>query len=1334
MYSIYRGGVFLTSCSDDDNGGGGDGTVSVTGVTLSQESASVTVGSEITLTATVKPENATNKEVEWTSSDSSIATVDGGKVTAKKTGNATIQVKTKDGSKTDTCEVTVKAKAGTVTLGSGDSAVTITVDENGMATLADGTKITVEESDDGVATYTVNGGSTYTVTTTTDAEGTQTTTAKEKTASGQEKDVGVVKTVTYTVTFSTDGGSTVDAQTIESGNTATEPAAPTKEGYTFAGWYSDLELTSEYDFTAAVTADITLYAKWTANATPTPTPTPDPDVDENATVYKAEDITEAEVIAMKDASGNAPEAGKSTKLAAGTYAIWAGKGAIVTGAEKMSVQINTGKTVPVAIVSATNMSGVTATAVPVVGANISTIGGPLTNYVRVDTPQAGATKIDLNITIDAVTDSTKTMAPFEGASFWILATDLEGKILAVLDIGDIYKDNIDSKYGSMNASNKWEGTAVDVSLGTATLGEKVAIGFARGRGSGGLKIHSITLTPAAPAKTEQAAPTAANFTAEAPTSSGGNGTVTINGITDVTTLEYAASADADAADWTTVAASPVSLASGTYYFRFKETDTKLASPASPAVTVSVYVDPGKGSQTTPNKDAFTTTATTASGNDGTITIPSAITPTTVEYKLATETTWKAASTATISALAAGTYDIRLAATDTLNASDAVQVVVKAFTAAPSLDDFTVTKASAENAADGKIKAKSATAIANLEVLTGTDTWTKWEDLGSGEGLTLSEDKLELSGLSAGDYTARYAETATTAKSANGTITVGYVKTFTSFDVTSTGVTANEGSNDKTYTAEDGSWSVSGAKIQFTDSKSDSVGIETYDYDANAGTGYKYTGRVNVKSGKFTIKTTSGTIFRIDGGSGSNGSARDFTFTGAEEAKWSPSSTGTFYFTANAATVEIAIGSNACNIYGIHVVDSKAETKELSSTTTYSKPTLELSASSVAKGGEVTISATIPKSKTEKTYSDGTKETTEADVTETITYKVATVTDGNAGDYADATVTDGKVSTSEQGTFSYTASYTIEETTYTSDAVTLEVTKSFEAETKYVSLAAATIGGKDAQVVDLNLDSITGIEALSSEYLTAEYTAANGDTPAYITLTSKKGSSGEAVTVTVNGTKDSASVTAALLVVVSAGGEMTVTAKAYSAAPNSVTVKLFTSPAEGETATYSATPVISAEGLVSKKADATWAYNSTIGAIKSDCPKWGTSTNVSGGYIEPNSSVTYTPQKDEDVGYVTFTLKAEVACKVTKVSVKSGNGQTNDAYLAVFLGDKNVAQANYSSKVATITDAEISKDNTFAKDADIVVKVGMVSSKTQSSTKSGWAKIAISDLVLTVEKQ
>ena len=79
----------------------------VTGVTLSETTKTIAIGEEFTLTATVTPTDAADKSVMWMSDNSSVATVDGGKVTAVAAGKANITVTTKDGGKTATCAVTV---------------------------------------------------------------------------------------------------------------------------------------------------------------------------------------------------------------------------------------------------------------------------------------------------------------------------------------------------------------------------------------------------------------------------------------------------------------------------------------------------------------------------------------------------------------------------------------------------------------------------------------------------------------------------------------------------------------------------------------------------------------------------------------------------------------------------------------------------------------------------------------------------------------------------------------------------------------------------------------------------------------------------------------------------------------------------------------------------------------------------------------------------------------------------------------------------------------------------------------------------------------------------
>ena len=70
-------------------------------------------------------------------------------------------------------------------------------------------------------------------------------------------------TTRYTVSFETNGGSRTASERVKRNGTLTEPTAPTKDGFDFAGWYADKELKEKYDFSAKVTKSMTLYAAWT---------------------------------------------------------------------------------------------------------------------------------------------------------------------------------------------------------------------------------------------------------------------------------------------------------------------------------------------------------------------------------------------------------------------------------------------------------------------------------------------------------------------------------------------------------------------------------------------------------------------------------------------------------------------------------------------------------------------------------------------------------------------------------------------------------------------------------------------------------------------------------------------------------------------------------------------------------------------------------------------------------------------------------------------------------------------------------------------------------------
>ena len=71
-----------------------------------------------------------------------------------------------------------------------------------------------------------------------------------------------------TVSFESNGGSKAKSEKVFKNSALKEPAAPEKEGFTFAGWYSDKELKEKYDFSEKVTGAMTLYAAWEKNDAP----------------------------------------------------------------------------------------------------------------------------------------------------------------------------------------------------------------------------------------------------------------------------------------------------------------------------------------------------------------------------------------------------------------------------------------------------------------------------------------------------------------------------------------------------------------------------------------------------------------------------------------------------------------------------------------------------------------------------------------------------------------------------------------------------------------------------------------------------------------------------------------------------------------------------------------------------------------------------------------------------------------------------------------------------------------------------------------------------------
>ena len=97
------------SCNPENSDSGPEEIVHVTGVSLDRSNVTIKEGESVTLVATVKPDNAENKNVSWSSSDASVASVNNsGNVTGVKVGSATITATTEDGGKTSSCVVSVE--------------------------------------------------------------------------------------------------------------------------------------------------------------------------------------------------------------------------------------------------------------------------------------------------------------------------------------------------------------------------------------------------------------------------------------------------------------------------------------------------------------------------------------------------------------------------------------------------------------------------------------------------------------------------------------------------------------------------------------------------------------------------------------------------------------------------------------------------------------------------------------------------------------------------------------------------------------------------------------------------------------------------------------------------------------------------------------------------------------------------------------------------------------------------------------------------------------------------------------------------------------------------
>lgn len=220
-------------------------------VTIKGDETTVQTGQNIKLSASVLPQNATDKGVIWSSDNEDKASVDNnGCVTGLSKGTAVIRAKTKDGGYEDIFSVTV-------------TDIKVTFDTKGGSAIDDfycayGLKVTkpADPAKDGCTFCGWYKENTY------------------DTLWDFDNDIVTVPTTiyakwsanTYNVLYNSRGGSEVNASTAVYDTLLNAPSVPAKTGYTFVAWYKDESLSQEWKFSSdkMPSNDIILYAKWGA--------------------------------------------------------------------------------------------------------------------------------------------------------------------------------------------------------------------------------------------------------------------------------------------------------------------------------------------------------------------------------------------------------------------------------------------------------------------------------------------------------------------------------------------------------------------------------------------------------------------------------------------------------------------------------------------------------------------------------------------------------------------------------------------------------------------------------------------------------------------------------------------------------------------------------------------------------------------------------------------------------------------------------------------------------------------------------------------------------------